>query len=133
MRSSSRFVGAALVVGSLGLAFAIRLVTGTMVETTGLLEQVSGTALYASAFYGGVLVLWPRGRPLPVALISIGFCWAVEFFQLTDVPAALSARSVVARLVLGRVFDPSDLVWYVVGVLLAVAIHYLTLCRCTTA
>ena len=133
MRSSSRLLGAALVVGSLGLAFAIRLVTGTMVETTGLLEQISGTALYASACYGGVLVLWPRGRPLTVALLSIGFCWAVEFFQLTSVPAALSAHSVVARLVLGRVFDPSDLLWYIVGVLLAGTVHYLTLCRRTTA
>jgi len=133
MRSSSRTLGAALVVGSLGLAFAIRLITGTTVESTGVLEQVSGTALYASAFYGGVLILWPHGRPLPVALISIAFCWAVEFFQLTDVPVELSARSVVARLVLGRVFDPSDLLWYVLGVLLAVAVHYLTLCRRTTA
>jgi hypothetical protein len=120
-------------VGSLGSAFAIRLLTGTMVETTGPLEQISGTALYASACYGVALVVWPRGRPLPVALISIAFCWAVEFFQLTDVPAALSARSVVARLVLGRVFDPSDLLWYVVGVLLAMGIHYLTLCRRTAA
>ena len=133
MRSSSRALGAALVVGSLGLAFAIRLVTGPMVETTGRLEQISGTALYASACYGGVLFLWPRGRPLPVGLISIAFCWAVEFFQLTGVPATLSAHSVVARLVLGRVFDRSDLAWYVVGVLLAAAIHYLTLCRRTTA
>lgn len=133
MRSSSRLLGAALVVGSLGLAFAIRLVTGTMVETTGLLEQISGTALYASAFYGGVLFLWPRGGPLPVALISLAFCWAVEFFQLTGVPAALAAHSVVARLVLGRVFDPSDLVWYVVGIVLAATAHYLTLCRRTTA
>ena len=133
MRSFSRLLGAALVVGSLALAFAIRLLSGPMVETTGLLQQISGTALYASAFYGGVLFLWPRGRPLPVALISIAFCWAVEFFQLTAVPAELSARSVVARLVLGRTFDPSDLLWYVVGVLLAIGIHYLTLCRRTTA
>ena len=133
MRSSSRFLGAALVVGSLGVAFAIRLVTGTMVETTGPLEQISGTALYASAFYGGVLVLWPRGRPLPVALICVAFCWAIEFFQLTGVPAALSGHSVVARLVLGRVFDPTDLAWYVVGVLLAASLHHLTLCRRTTA
>ena len=129
----SRLLGAALVVGSLGLAFAIRLVTGTMLETTGPLEQISGTALYASAFYGGVLFLWPRGRPTVVALISIGFCWAVEFFQLSGVPAALSAHSVVARLVLGRAFDPADLAWYVLGVLLAAAIHHLTLCRCTAA
>ena len=133
MRSSSRALGAALIAGSLGLAFGIRLFTGTLVESTGLLEQVSGTALYASACYGGVLILWPPGRPLPVALISLGFCWAVEFFQLTDVPAALSARSVVARLVLGRTFDPSDLVWYVVGIVVAVTIHYLTLCRRTAA
>ena len=74
MRSFSRLLGAALVVGSLALAFAIRLLSGPMVETTGLLQQISGTALYASAFYGGVLILWPRGRPLPVALISIAFC-----------------------------------------------------------
>ncbi|WP_034213141.1 DUF2809 domain-containing protein [Actinoplanes subtropicus] len=133
MRSSSRLLGAALIVGSLGLAFAIRLVTGPLVEATGPLDQISGTALYASAFYGGVLVLWPRGRPLPVALISTGYCWAVEFFQLTGVPTALSAHSVVARLVLGRVFDSADLLWYVVGVLLAGVVHYLTLCRRTTA
>src|SRR3954471_9247851 len=133
MRSSSRLLGAALVVGSLGLAFAIRLVTGALVESTGRLEQISGTALYASACYGGGLLLWPRGRPRRVALISLAFCWAVEFFQLTGVPATLSAHSVVARLVLGRVFDPSDLLWYVVGVLLAMGIHYLTLCRRTAA
>ncbi|MCU7725874.1 DUF2809 domain-containing protein [Actinoplanes sp. KI2] len=133
MRSSSdarlRIFGVALVVGSLALAFGIRLFTGTVMESTGALEQVSGTALYASAFYGGVLVLWPRGRPAIVALISVGFCWAVELFQLTGIPATLSAHSVVARLVLGRAFDPFDLVWYVIGVLLAAAIHYLTLCR----
>jgi hypothetical protein len=136
MLSSSRALrvfGLALIAGSLGLAFAIRLVTGTAVETTGLLEQISGTALYASAFYGGLLVLWPRGRAVVLGLISIGFCWAVEFFQLSSVPAALSAHSVVARLVLGRSFDPYDLVWYVVGVLLAMALHHLTLCRYETA
>jgi len=136
MLSSSRALrvfGLTLIAGSLGLAFAIRVVTGTAVETTGLLEQISGTALYASAFYGGLLMLWPRGRAVVLGLISIGFCWAVEFFQLTGVPATLSAHSVVARLVLGRVFDRSDLAWYVVGVLLAAAIHYLTLCRRTTA
>lgn len=120
-------------IGSLGLAFGIRLATGAAVETTGALQQISGTALYASAFYGGLLFLWPRWRPVTLGLISLAFCWAVEFAQLTSVPAELSARSVVARLVLGRSFDVRDLVWYVLGILLAMALHHLTLCRRTPA
>jgi Protein of unknown function (DUF2809) len=120
---SGRLFGVAMIVVSLGTAFGIRLFTGSTLETTGALEQISGTALYASAFYGGLLVLWPRARAALLAVASIGFCWVVEFFQLTDIPARLSAHSVVARLVLGESFDPADLVWYVLGVALAVGVH----------
>jgi hypothetical protein len=126
--SFERLFGGALVVGSLAAAFAIRLVTGSMLESTGELEQITGTAFYASAVYGGVVLVRPR---LPAALLSLAFCWAVEFFQLTGIPAGLSARSVVARLVLGQSFDPQDLIWYVVGVALAALLFRLhsRLCR----
>ena len=89
------------------------------------LAQRSGTALYASLVYAGVVFLWPRRSPLVSGGIALGFCWLVELFQLTGVPAELSARSVLARLALGARFDPSDLAWYPVGVVPLVALHWL--------
>ncbi|WP_436527337.1 DUF2809 domain-containing protein [Actinoplanes sp. HUAS TT8] len=112
----------AAAVGCVLLAFGIRILTGSPLLSTGLVEQASGTALYAAAVFCGVIVLWPRMPVRWVALITAGYCWAVEFLQLTGVPAELSARSVVARLVLGVSFDPSDLAWYLVGVAVPAAI-----------
>lgn len=103
----------------LAVALVIRALSG------GRLEQYSGTALYASMVYAGVLFLWPRWAPLPAGGIAVGFCWLVEVAQLTGVPAALSARSLLARLVLGVQFDPTDLAWYPAGVVPLVAVHWL--------
>ncbi|MBB4736638.1 hypothetical protein BJY16_000097 [Actinoplanes octamycinicus] len=113
----TRLPAAGAAVGCVLLAFAIRAVTGSPMLSTGLVEQATGTALYASAVFAGVVALWPRLPVVRVALIAAGWCWAVEFLQLTPIPAELSARSVVARLVLGVSFDPGDLFWYLVGVL----------------
>ena len=54
---------------------------------------------------------------------AIIFCWLVELFQLTGLPAEWSEHSIVARLVLGRQFDPVDLLRYPVGVLPLVVLH----------
>lgn len=63
--------------------------------------------------------------PIPAGAIAIAFCWLMECAQLTPVPAALSARSLLARYVFGVTFDPVDLAWYPVGVVLPVAAHLL--------
>ncbi len=102
--------------GCVLVAFGVRVLTGSPLASTGLVEQASGTALYAAAVFCGVVFLWPRMTIPWVALIAAGYCWAVEFLQLTSIPADLSARSVLARLVLGVSFDPADLAWYLVGV-----------------
>ncbi|MEU5940886.1 DUF2809 domain-containing protein [Micromonospora sp. NPDC047548] len=73
--------------------------------------------------YADVLFLWPRMSPPPAGAMAIGFCWAVEIAQLTGIPAALSARSLLARLVLGVQFDPTDLLWYPVGIVPLIAVH----------
>jgi hypothetical protein len=101
----------------LSVALVIRATAG------GGLEQHSGTALYASMVWAGVLFLRPCTAPLSAGAVATAFCWAVEVSQLTGIPAALSARSLVARLVLGVQFDPVDLAWYAVGVLPLVALH----------
>jgi hypothetical protein len=66
--------------------------------------------------YALVVLVAPRLRPLWSAGVAVVFCWLVEFAQLTPVPADLSARSGLARLVLGSTFHPPDLFWYVAGV-----------------
>lgn len=106
--------------GALALAFGIRAVAD------GPLEQHSGTALYACLIYAIVVFLRPAIRPTAAALVATGFCWAVEVFQLTGIPAALSAKSILARLALGVAFDPIDLFWYPIGALLFMVLHLRT-------
>jgi hypothetical protein len=115
----------ALVSGAvvLGLAFTIRALAG------GDLEQFSGTALYGSAVYAMVVFAGPRLRPVVAGAIAICFCELVEVAQLTGVPAALSQRSLLARLALGVQFDAVDLAWYPVGVVPLAALHWLLLRR----
>jgi len=115
-----RVVAALTAAGVLALAFGIRAVAG------GPLEQHSGTALYASLIYALVVFVSSRIRPAVAAAVATGFCWAVELAQLTGIPATLSAKSIVARLVLGVTFDPVDLFWYPVGALLLMVPHMLS-------
>jgi len=100
------------------LAALIVLLAGLGVRafTGGVFAKYAGVALYAALVYTLVLLVVPRIRPLAGAAIALAFCWAVEFFQLTPIPADLSSRSVLARLVLGSTFNAPDLFWYAVGV-----------------
>jgi hypothetical protein len=119
MLITARAVRLAMVVAAVcfvGVAVVVR------VFDSGSLAQCSGTALYASMVYAGTVFLRPRMSPLLAGGIAVGFCWLVEFFQLTGIPATLSAHSVVARLVLGVTFDWTDIWWYPVGVVPLVAL-----------
>ncbi|MBB2940400.1 hypothetical protein FB565_000104 [Actinoplanes lutulentus] len=115
---------AALVI--LAVALGIRLMPGSggILDGSGAFAQNSGTALYASMIYAGVFVLVPAARPVTAGIAAIGFCWAVELFQLTGVPEHLSERSLIARLVLGAHYDSADMLWYPIGVIPLVAIHH---------
>ncbi|GIF75601.1 ribosomal maturation YjgA family protein [Asanoa siamensis] len=125
MRGRTRLAAAAAAAGFLAVAFGIRLASGAgVLDSTGALAQRSGTALYASMVYAGVFVLRPATRPPAAAAAAIAFCWLVELLQLTGWPAALSARSLIARLVLGVQFDAADLLWYAVGVLPLALLHH---------
>jgi hypothetical protein len=96
---------------------------GGILNSSPALAQYSGTALYAATTYAAVFALAPRTRPGFAAAIAVLFCWLVEFFQLTGVPARLSDHSTLARLALGRTFDPSDLLWYVAGIVPLALLH----------
>lgn len=103
--------------GFLAIALTIRAVAAGSLNSSGRLEQYSGTALYASMVYAGILFLWPHRSPLAAGAMAWAWCWTMECFQLTGVPAFLSARSLAARLVLGVQFDAVDLLWYLPGII----------------
>jgi hypothetical protein len=107
--------------GFLAVALAIRVVA----PLGSLVEQSSGTALYASMTWAGVRFLAPRAAPLLAGGLALAWCWGAELFQLTGIPAALSADSLAARLVLGVAFDPVDLIWYPIGIVPLVVLHHL--------
>jgi len=107
-------------------ALAALVVSGLLVvafapdDTAG--SDIAGDALYAAAVYAAVVIIAPRLRPWAVAAIAVGWCIAVELFQLTGIPLAAGAAFPPAKLVLGTVFDPRDLAVYVMTVAVACAI-----------
>jgi hypothetical protein len=108
---------------ALAVAFGIRAVAGGHLNSNGVLQQDSGTALYASAVYAGVVFLRPRMRPLPAGAWALGFCWAIEAFQLTGVPRRLSEYHILLRLIFGNAFDWTDVRWYPAGIVPLVVAH----------
>jgi hypothetical protein len=114
-----RLAGLAGAGGFLATALGIRVLASGdgVLDSSGALQQYSGTTLYASMVYAGVFVLVPTARPMVAGTAAVTFCWLVELLQLTGLPAKLSEQSLVARMVLGVQFDATDLAWYLVGVL----------------
>lgn len=84
--------------------------------------KYAGDALYTVLVYALIVVAAPRSRPMTVAWVALAVSWAIEFLQLTTIPASLSARS-GQRLVLGSTFNPPDLFWYAVGAAFAWLVH----------
>ncbi|MER5988106.1 DUF2809 domain-containing protein [Streptomyces sp. NPDC001787] len=109
--------GAAVLTVAAGLG--IRSVAG------GDVAKYAGDALYTVLIHALVVLVAPRVRPGVAAGAALAFSWAVEFAQLTGVPAELSARSAAARLVLGSTFNAPDLFWYAVGAGAAYGAHTL--------
>jgi hypothetical protein len=90
--------------------------------------DVTGDALYAVTAYLAVVLLAPRLPALAVGAIAAAWCVAVELFQLTGLPLAWGGHFRPAMLLLGTVFDPRDLLVYVLTIVVAAALD-LTLTR----
>ncbi|AWS45002.1 DUF2809 domain-containing protein [Streptosporangium sp. 'caverna'] len=109
------------------LAAVATVVAGLTVRalTDGWFGKYAGDALYTVLVYALIVLVWPRVSPVRAAAGALAFSWAIEFAQLTSIPAALSEVSVAARLVLGSTFGAADLVAYTVGAVLTAAAHTL--------
>lgn len=104
-----RLAAAGAAVVTVGAALGLRAVT------EGGVAKYGGDALYTVLLLALVVLVAPRLTPLRAAGIALAASWAVEFLQLSAVPAELSRHSTLARLVLGSTFDAPDLFWYVAG------------------
>ncbi|MEU1085226.1 DUF2809 domain-containing protein [Streptomyces sp. NPDC005576] len=113
----TRAVAVAAAVLTVATALAVRAFAG------GDFAKYAGDALYTVLVHAVVVFVAPRVRPPLAAGAALAFSCAVEFAQLTCVPATLSARSGVARLVLGSTFNAPDLLWYAVGAAFAWWVH----------
>jgi Protein of unknown function (DUF2809) len=88
------------------------------------LAKNAGDALYATMVFWGFGFLAPRARTSRVALAAAAFCFAIELTQLYQAPWIDAVRATTpGRLVLGQGFHAFDLVCYVVGVGLGVALE----------
>ena len=85
-------------------------------------SDIAGDALYAAAAYFAVVAVLPRTQALVVGTLAAAWCIAVELFQLTGIPLTLGAAFPPAMLVLGTVFDPRDLLVYVIMVAVVTAV-----------
>ncbi|MEZ0075259.1 DUF2809 domain-containing protein [Planotetraspora sp. GP83] len=112
-----RLAAAAAAVATVALGLGIR------AAFEGPVAKYTGDLLYTVLVYALIIVVAPRTRPVTAAAVALGISWLVEFAQLTPIPAELSARSTVARLVLGSTFNAPDLFWYAVGACLGWALH----------
>lgn len=97
----------AVVAGAIGLAVHLA-------APDGAASDVAGDALYVSAVWGGLVLLFPRWPSWLTGTVVLAWSVGVELFQLTGLPVCWAGEWPPIVLVLGTVFDPRDLVVYAV-------------------
>ncbi|MGB3730793.1 DUF2809 domain-containing protein [Microbacterium sp.] len=93
-----------------------------LIAPGGAINDAVGDVLYAVLIALLVLFIAPRARWRVTGAIALGWCFGVEFLQLTSLPAQWAASVPPLRLVLGSGFSAWDLLWYAVGVAFAVGV-----------
>jgi hypothetical protein len=79
-----------------------------------LADKSLGDALYSLMIYWLLALLLPRLRPVQLALSTTAFCFAIEAFKLSGLPASWS-HSLVSRLVFGTTPSLHNLICYLAG------------------
>lgn len=109
-----------MVAGAATLAAGVAARSGTLPPS---LAKPVGVCLWCALVYWWVVFARPRLAVWRVLLVATAVGWAVEFLQLTPVPAKLAELFPPSRWVLGRAFHAADLAAYVVGAGAAAGLH----------
>ncbi|WP_238702445.1 DUF2809 domain-containing protein [Microbacterium caowuchunii] len=112
MTPATRRRAAALVaaVVSVGMGLGIHLLAPDTAAS-----DVAGDLLYPLLVYALVVLVGPRLPAVAVSAVTLGWCVAVEAFQVTGLPAEWAAAFPPVVLVFGTVFDPRDIAVYAVA------------------
>lgn len=112
----------AWVVGILAATIALGLLSRRY-PLPGILAEYTGDALYCSAAFGGLALLFVSARTRVLAVAAFGLSAAVEFSQLLSWPWLDDLRpTLFGRLVLGSGFKWPDMVAYLAGAMVAAAV-----------
>ncbi|RXR17292.1 DUF2809 domain-containing protein [Flavobacterium amnicola] len=99
------------------------LILGVLSRKTNGIPLFFGDVLYAVLIYFGMCFLFLNLQPKINALLSLTFCFIIEYLQLCQMPWMLSLRkTTLGHYVLGQGFLWSDLLCYAIGVSIAIYI-----------
>jgi hypothetical protein len=94
----------------------ITIALGLLSRQVDFLPLASGDALYAIMVYWGFRFIKSNKPPHYALLLSITFCFVIEFLQLLQLPFLIEARNqTILKLVLGQGFLWTDLIAYIIG------------------
>jgi hypothetical protein len=98
---------------------------GSRYGLSGFWAKYLGLGLWAGFVYSLVVLVKPSTRIVYSSAVALIVCWSVEFFQLTPVPAYLSSKHIILRLIWGTTFSVWDLPTYAAGIGLGAGVHSL--------
>jgi hypothetical protein len=88
-----------------------------------ILSKNAGDILYATMVYFVAALLLPRSRIAGAVILSLLFCFTIEFLKLDQASWLARFRyTTIGGLILGHVFTPLNFLCYVVGVAIGVFI-----------
>ncbi|MGK0203495.1 MAG: hypothetical protein ACI89X_000559 [Planctomycetota bacterium] len=91
----------------------------------GILAEYAGDALYTSAGFAGLALLFAGAKTRSLAIAAFVLSAAVEFAQLLSWPWINELRATLfGRLVLGSGFKWPDIVAYLIGAMAASAVDF---------
>lgn len=115
--SRNRPVYLALVIITMALGLFTR--SSYIPAKDGFIATYSGDVLWATMVYLIFCFIFPKWSALKIAIYALAFSFAIEFSQLNQQDWLNSIRHTrLGGLVLGFGYQSSDLVCYIVGVLL---------------
>lgn len=110
-----------LVFIALGVVALLVRRTNSGIEWVEYISDATGTVSWAAVFtiFFSFIFLKSRKWKFITPIISLLFCWSIEFLQMTNIPGNLEEEFPPSHYLLGSNFDAADLPWYGVGVFLS--------------
>lgn len=110
------------------ILIVVTIILGLLSRHLAIIPLFIGDILWATMVYFMVRFIFTTKPEKFVAIVSLLFCYAIEFSQLYKAPWINNLRhSLFGRLVLGDTFLWTDLVCYTVGVAIGILIDKIIL------